>query len=213
MKLELIPALLVQSEADARNALDSLPKNIRWIQLDVLDGTFAPNHSWADPTIIKRWKKFPRIELDLMVDDPRALLQTWHRVPQIGRVLWHVECQIDHSTLIAWCKRQGWQVGLSLNPETPLAAVAPFLNEIDCILFLGVHPGFSGQKLIPSILSKVRALRHFSSRLPIALDGGITLRNACSLLQAGVTRLCVNSAIFKVSDPKKAIQKFHELLA
>mgnify|MGYP000105073203 FL=1 len=47
----------------------------------------------------------------------------------------------------------------SINPETDVKEVVPYLEEVDMILVMCVHPGFGGQKFIPESLDKIRAIR------------------------------------------------------
>ena len=103
--------------------------------------------------------------------------------------------------VISAARRLGLSVGLAVNPETPVSAIKPFLNKIDGVLFLSVHPGFYGAKFIPEVLDKIRTLRHQQPDINIGIDGGIKESNIASIAASGVNDICVGSAIFLQPDP------------
>lgn len=201
MKRILIPAILVQSEAEAFERLASIGK-LTWIQIDALDGTLYPNTSWFDAKAVARRKPSPDIELHLMVMDPSAILDAWKNVRALKRVIWHVEAPIDHEKLIQRCHRMKREAVLAIAPQTPIRALLPYLGAIDGVLVLGVEPGFSGQSLIRSTLKKVRDLKKIAPSLPIGFDGGVNKTTIDVLKKAGVDRFCVASALWKAKDPE-----------
>jgi ribulose-phosphate 3-epimerase len=104
------------------------------------------------------------------------------------------------------------QPGLAINPETPVAALVPFLRLIDAVLIMGVQPGWSGQKLQPLTLKKADAIRLLSKRLTIGFDGGVTARHLPGLVKRGITRLCMASALFKQRDPDSTLRQLQKRL-
>jgi ribulose-phosphate 3-epimerase len=93
----------------------------------------------------------------------------------------------------------GCKVGLAINPGTGIEAVPSLLDDIDLICVMTVNPGFGGQKLIPAMMDKVRALRAMVGDRPIhiEIDGGVTESNAAALVTAGADVLVAGSSIFK----------------
>lgn len=214
MNLELIPAILSHTARDAKQKAELCARYVSFVQLDVMDGTFVKNNSWHDASKASSWPKRLRIELHLMVANPLPVMKAWKRVPQFSRAIWHVEANADHLRLLDWCKQNKIQGGLAINPETPAEALTPYLYHpaFSRALILGVHPGRSGQTLLPATKKKARKIRSLKTKLPIAFDGGVTIRNAESLAMNGVTAFCAASSIFGKKDPEAALRRFlHKL--
>lgn len=212
MKREIIPAILAENADEAAERIEQIGSASRWIQFDVADGTLAPNTSWHDARVFHSWKTKSRIELHLMVQNPEAVIKSWRTVPTFKRAIWHIEAPVNHDKLIASCHRAGLECGLALFPETPVAALVPYLRKIDRVLILGVHPGFSGQKLIRATLKKIGELRRLAPRLPVEFDGGITGANAKGLAKRGVSRFAMASAIFQSKNPANFVKSLQTKL-
>jgi ribulose-phosphate 3-epimerase len=103
-----------------------------------------------------------------------------------------------HRTLQA-IRGLGCKAGLAINPGTGIEAVPYLLDDIDLICVMTVNPGFGGQKLIPSQMGKIAALRAMIGERPIhiEIDGGVTLDNARALVAAGADALVAGSSVFK----------------
>lgn len=211
MKPLIIPAVLAKTGNEARDKF-SATKTAKWIQLDCVDGKFVSNTTWYDARAAALMDIHSNIELHLMVRDPRAVIQAWRKLKTMKRVIWHVEAKLDHKKLIRECKKWKLEVGLALNPGTPPTVVLPFLADLDGVLLLGVHPGKSGQKLIPSVKKKIKVIQTFAPKLPIGWDGGLTAGNVKSIAKLGVARLCVGSAVFEAKDPEQALKKLQASL-
>lgn len=213
-KLELIPAILAKTPAEARARFDACKGLVSWVQVDVMNGTFVKNKTWHSATQANQWDITPSIELHLMVKNPLRLMERWQYVKRFKRALWHVEADVDHHSLLDWCRKKGIQGGLAISPQTSLATITPYLYHpaFSRALILGVRPGWSGQKLLPATYKKVAKLRALLPELPIAFDGGVNKRNLAVLAQSGVTAFSVASSIFNAPDPRKAIKEFKALL-
>lgn len=206
---ELIPALLVQDAAEFRTRLGLVEGIARCVQLDCMDGHFVSNRTWYEAGTIDTTLE---IELHLMVTDPLAVIREWKRVPQVVRAFWHLELPADHQTIINECRALGWECGFAVSPETPADRLAPYTETIDAVLVMGVTPGWSGQKLIPSTLEKVRDIKARWPGLVIGFDGGVTRGTIPDLLAAGVDRVCAASAIFRDAHPRAAAQSLKRLI-
>lgn len=207
----IIPTILAATGNEARDKF-ALMRTAQWVQVDCVDGKFAQSKTWYDARAAGLMGISANLELDLMVRDPRPVIQVWRKLKNLQRVIWHVEIKTDHAKLIRECKKWKLEVGLALNPETPPTAVFPFLKDLDCVLLLGVHPGKSGQKLIPSVKKKIKVIQTFTPKLPIEWDGGLTAGNLKSFAKMGVTRFCMGSAIFDAKDPGKQLKKLQSLI-
>jgi len=121
----------------------------------------------------------------------------------------HIEaCPHLHRNL-QQIKSLGMKAGVALNPHTPVHLLTDILQDIDMVLLMSVNPGFGGQQFIPQTLDKIRTLKKMISekRLQtlIEIDGGVTLDNAASIVQAGADVLVAGNAVFKSSDPEATI--------
>ena len=209
MSCEIIPALLVNSEEHALVQITKLGDYSGWMQIDILDGTLNRFMSFSDANALSLLLPENPIELHLMVANPKEHIEEWQRVlsaKQSRRAIWHIEAMTDHAELIEYCRAHNWQCGIALGPNTKIEAIRPYLDRIDEVLVLGVHPGQSGQTLIPKTLDTVRALKLTPNKtFTIGFDGGINGQNILDLKDAGVERFCLASAIFKAVSPTNTL--------
>jgi len=200
----IIPAILAKDESDFRSRFTALDDAADMIQLDVLDNTLYPNVSWCDMDILDGLDTSAWVELHLMVDDPGSYLERIKEGGPIHRVLWHVEVAVDHADLFLTCQSKGIECGLAIAPKTPIEALRPFAELVDEVLILGVEPGFAGQTILPETIQKARDIHAHWPGTVIGFDGGVNAQTLPQLRDAGVTRFCAASAIWKDSDPKAA---------
>jgi ribulose-phosphate 3-epimerase len=149
------------------------------------------------------------LDCHLMVDNPQVLLRAFAEAGAGGCTV-HIELG-DPRPLFDEIRALGMRVGLSLEPETPFAAVAPHLDAIDLLLVMSVHTGFGGQPFIPEVLDKVRAARAVIDERDLAveieIDGGIKIDNAHLAGEAGVDILVSGTGIFGAPDPAAAARE------
>ena len=177
--------------------------------IDVMDGMFVPNMSFAFP-IIASLKKVTDIFLDvhLMIEKPERYI---NRFIDSGAdlITFHLEATEDVDACIEMIKARGVKVAISVKPNTPIEAVYPYLDRCDMILVMTVEPGYGGQSLIPFCLDKVKTLRDEivarGLNVDIQVDGGINEKTAPDAVKAGANVLVAGSAVFNYSDRKAAI--------
>lgn len=203
MKTEIIPAILVQDHKTFVERLRLVEGLAKTVQIDCMDGHFVNNRTWyeAQPMVTTLG-----IELHLMVSDPLSTVWLWRRIPQLVRAIWHVEIPIDHAALIRECRTLGIACGLAISPETSVEKVAPYLNDIDEVLVLGVNPGWSGQTLVASTLEKITAIKHMNTEVDVGFDGGANKENLSSIIDAGADRINLASALFQTPDPRETLR-------
>jgi ribulose-phosphate 3-epimerase len=171
------------------------------IHVDVMDGCFVPNISFGETVVdaIRGSTHLP-LNIHLMVQEPDRLLSGFMKAPT-DQVIVHAEaCNHLHRTVFR-VKEEGRQVGVALNPGTPLAAVEEVLPFLDIVLVMTVNPGFGGQSFITAGLSKMRRLREtiqergYTARIEV--DGGVKAdATAQDSVRAGSTILVAGTAIF-----------------
>jgi len=183
------------------------------LHVDCMDGHYVPNLT-IGPPVVKALRKHTDLFLDchLMVDNPHVLLAAFEDAGADGCTI-HIELG-DPRPLFDEIRQRGMRVGLSLEPETPLVAVRPYLAEIDLLLVMSVHTGFGGQPFIPEVLDKVREARAVIDTeqlaVEIEIDGGIKVDNAHLAADAGVDILVSGTGIFGADDPVAAARKIRE---
>ncbi len=177
------------------------------LHVDIMDGHFVPNLSMGPAVMASLHRAVPEAFLDvhLMVMDPAAYIEPFARAGA-SHITFHIEVVAEPLALIERIHALGLSAGLAINPQTPAELLLPFLDAMDLALVMSVHPGFSGQKFIASVLDKTRVLRAAApAGMRIEMDGGITGEHAPSCRTAGCDLLVAATAIFGCSDYRAAI--------
>lgn len=189
-----------------------------WVHVDVMDGHFVPNLTFG-PKLVSDLHKATRLPLDvhLMIERPDDWVD---RYVDAGAayVVVHVEAARAVSATLARIRARGAKAGITLNPDTPIEAILPYLGEVDLALVMSVKPGFGGQKFIDSALGKLQRLRKEidAQRLPVELevDGGVKLDNVRRVIGAGASVVVAGSAVFEAPEGvEAATKKFREALS
>lgn len=220
--IEIVPAFLVESEKEFEHNLRLVENDCRLIQVDVLNGSLFPNTCWFDPERIGNLKTNVEMELHLMVENPIPIIEAWKkRVPTFRRAIVHTEMHRPSGAVTGYIKDDlKLEVGIALNPESPLSEVEEVIHHVDQLTIMSVHPGFQGQMFgdpqhggdTQSVLEKVRAARAHRHDLVIEVDGGITRDLVESLALSGANRLCIGAAIFKTEDPTGTLKALNTLV-
>ena len=189
-----------------------------WIHVDVMDGHFVPNLTFG-PKMVADLRRATRLPLDvhLMIERP----EDWViRYVEAGAtyVTVHVEAARDAAGALDAIRKAGARSGITLNPETDVTRLAPYLDRADLVLVMSVHPGFGGQAFIASAVDKVRALRTMldarGSTAELEVDGGIKPENARDVAAAGASVLVAGSAVYLDPDGvAAALAKFRKAVA
>ncbi len=216
MKYVLAPSILAADFTELGNQMKMTEDNgATYLHFDVMDGMFVPSISFGMP-VLKSIKKATNQVLDahLMVKEPIRYIEDF-KVAGADFVTIHLEaCEDVHET-IAKIRDCGMKVGLSICPDTPAVAVEEYLDEVNMILVMCVHPGFGGQKFISESLDKIRVIRNMITErgldIDIQVDGGIYLTNVKEVLDAGANIIVAGSAVFN-GDPAENTKKFMEIL-
>ena len=211
--MQIIPSVLVKTADEFIAQVSGLEDSVTMIQLDIADGKFVPNTTWADPEIVKNNCNL-NIELHLMVSDPLEELKKWKEVEQIKRVLVHFESVTDFREVIFEIENETeWQIGIVINPDTPYEQIEPYLNEVQSIMFMGVVPGKQGQGLIPEVLDSITNFTIDYPDMFTEIDGAVNEDTLTSITKTGVKAICPGSAIFgNDKSPKENVEKMEEII-
>lgn len=181
----------------------------QWFHIDVMDGVFVPNISFGMP-VIKAIKKHATKPLDvhLMIVDPDRYIAAFKEAGADVLTVHYEACTHLHRTLQG-IKNEGMQAGVALNPHTPVSLLEDVIKDIDLVCLMSVNPGFGGQKFIENTYARVKALRAMIERTgastKIEIDGGVTIKNARLLIDAGADVLVAGSFVFGAEDPTATI--------
>jgi ribulose-phosphate 3-epimerase len=183
------------------------------IHLDVMDGHFVGNISFGAPVVaaLRPHSQLP-FHAHLMIDDPLRYAADFARAGS-DVIVFHIEAADDPDAVIGAIRGAGRQAGLALNPETPAEAVHPYLERIDLLLVMTVHPGFGRQTFLADVLPKLGALAaEVAERgldLPIAVDGGVNPETIGAAYRAGGEVLVIGSALYQnQGDLAPAVEGF-----
>src|SRR5215468_9711872 len=129
------------------------------IQIDVMDGHFVPNITMG-PMVVEAVRRCTKLTLEahLMITNPQEYIETFARAGADVIIVHQEVCPHLHR-VIQQIRATGKQVGVALNPSTPLLLLQDVLNLVDMVLIMTVNPGFGGQSFIPETLPKITNLR------------------------------------------------------
>ncbi len=193
--------------------LESL--SVDGIHIDIMDGLFVPNLTMG-PSIVAAIKRNTSLPLDvhLMVYEPFEKIEAFIKAGA-DEVSFHIEACENVRENLAYIRKCNKRAGLSINPETPVDMLFPYLADCDFVLFMTVHPGFGGQEFIRDMPEKIEILKKmivkekFSVRIHV--DGGIDLQTGQICVDAGADTLISGSYFFHSSDFKQTVNDFKGL--
>lgn len=180
-----------------------------WVHVDIMDGTFVPNFSMGIPVVeaIRRSTRKP-LDVHLMIVHPENHVEAFRKAGA-DRISVHVEVCNNLHRNIQQIKALGCAAGVAINPHTPVAMLENIIADVDHVCVMSVNPGFGAQTFIEHTFAKVRQLKELiearRSAALIEIDGGVNLRNAPALLEAGADVLVAGNFVFSSPDPAAVI--------
>ena len=205
---KIIPAILTTDIADLQHKLEKIRGFADWVQIDIMDGKFVNNISIVLEEIsqIEISKDFS-LEAHLMVLNPKTYFLQCQK-NGIKRVIFHIEAADNVRDVLSEAAKFDFQIGIALNPKTPVQKITPYADSMDVVVLMSVNPGLQGQKFIPETLDKIRELKKLVPHMKIEVDGGINLDNIKKVSDTGGDYLVVGSGLFNADNIQ---ERFKEL--
>ncbi len=191
--ITILPTILETDLDHARQRIRTLSGVCEIASLDMMDGVFVPNTTLYDAQDLEDIETPLKLEVHLMVKDVERVLNDWMQHPNVVRILFHFEATGSPSRIISLVHGKNLEVGMVINPDTPLSAFDHVAHELSVAQVMGVHPGFSGQEFVPDTVDRVKKLHQRFPELRIQVDGGVNDKTISALAEAGATSFCVGS--------------------
>ena len=210
--IKISPSILSCNFSKLGKEIESLEKaGADLIHIDVMDGHFVPNIT-IGPEVIKKIRPLTKVPFDvhLMISPVDNFIEDFANAGS-DIITIHPEATKDLKKSIELIKKFDKKVGISLNPNSEIILVEPYLNDIDLILVMSVNPGFAGQKFKPEVLKKLEKIKKIivskNLKIDLEIDGGISFQNSIDAKNAGANILVSGSTIFNENngDLKKNI--------
>ncbi len=230
--MEIIPAILVKDYEEMKNKIALVRGMVPVVQIDICDGIFVPSKTWPFATggandiyfqkILQEeigmpfWEELD-FELDLLVSDA---VENFDIYTKLGpkKIIFHLEAvgdKIEFKDFIEGLDsyvRDSIQIGVSINPTTPVEEIFPFVNIVDFVQLMGIDViGFQNQEFDSKVLEHIKTLKEKYPDLKVSVDGGVNKNTAPLLREAGADAIVSGSAIFNSGDIIGTIEEFQNL--
>ncbi|WP_454988582.1 ribulose-phosphate 3-epimerase [Capnocytophaga sputigena] len=206
----LAPSLLAADFGNLQQAIEMVnASEADWFHIDIMDGVFVPNISYGMPvlSVIQKHATKP-LDVHLMIVDPSRYISTFAKLGSDILTVHYEACTHLHRTLQA-IKAENMKAGVALNPHTPVSVLEDIIQDVDVLLLMSVNPGFGGQSFIENTYKKVRQaktlIEQAGASTLIEIDGGVSLKNAKALVEAGADALVAGSFVFNAVNPTQTI--------
>ncbi len=210
------PSLLSADFGYLAKELEMLDKSeAEYLHIDVMDGVFVPNISFAFPVMKCIDRLSDKIlDVHLMIVEPHKYIDEVKKCGGDIMTVHYEACTHIHRT-IQQIKDAGMKAGVALNPGTPVCLLSEIIADLDMVCIMSVNPGYSGQEFIENAVNKVREAKELivkkGSKALIQVDGGINVETGKLVADAGADIVVAGSYVFSSPDPIEAVRLLHNL--
>lgn len=209
----ILPSLLLCDFGHLADEVQQLERaGVRALHLDVMDGCFVRNLTYGMPIVqaVRRLTELP-LDVHLMIAHPEHYVAQF-RDAGADLITFHIEATAQPRQLLRQIRELGAAAGIALNPDTPLSAIDPCLDDCDLVLVMSVAAGFGGQPFQEVAIDKLRQVRkRVRPETLLEIDGGINPSTIARCAEAGAQLFVVGSAIFRTADYAAAVRQLTEL--
>jgi ribulose-phosphate 3-epimerase len=189
-----------------------------YIHLDIMDGKFVPPITFG-PLVVEAVRKATKLPLDvhLMITEPERQFEAFIDAGA-DIINFHIEASAHADRLLRSIHAKRKRAGICINPATPLSALDEVLDVADQIMVMMINPGWGGQKMLPSMLEKVRRLKaalDVRGLSPdIEVDGGVKANNVASCAEAGASVMVCGSSVYNSeASPRENLRELRTAAA
>ena len=210
--IEIAPSIL---SADFGRLADEIAQveaaGVKIVHLDVMDGHFVPNLT-IGPPVIAKLRRHSGLVFDshLMISEPGKYVEAFAKAG-VDNITFHIEVVDEPERMVERIHDLGCTAGITLNPKTPVEAIARVAPLCEMVLVMTVEPGFGGQEFMPDAAAKIPAVREIvGPGVRIEVDGGIYPETAPIVVSYGADTLVAGNAIFGQPDRAAAIEALRQ---
>lgn len=198
----ILAADMLNMGADVQRMMDA---GADMMHVDIMDAHFVPNLSYS-PALVKALHSRFDIPLDvhLMMDNPEQYIDVFCDSGAAYLTI-HAEIPGDVAGMLQRIREKGVKAGLSVKPGTPVEDIRPLLPLCDMVLVMTVEPGFGGQKFMPAMMDKVRAIKERAPQILIEVDGGVNDATIPQCVEAGVDICVAGTGVFRAENAEEAL--------
>ncbi|MDO9634523.1 MAG: ribulose-phosphate 3-epimerase [Paludibacter sp.] len=212
MQRIISPSILAADFSNLQAVCEMINRSeAEWFHIDVMDGVFVPNISFGFPiveVVKKHCKKL--VDVHIMIVHPERYVKQFAEAGA-EMLTFHYEATENPGEVIDLIRQQGIQVGITINPDVPVAKLRPYIDKVDMVLLMSVFAGYGGQKFIEESYDRLKELKGLIDELNpdcmIQVDGGVSINNAKKLFDHGADVLVAGSAVFNAPDPEGMIRE------
>ena len=199
----IIPGILESDFKEVQKKIDLLDNHTKLVQIDIADGVQVEGETFLEIGMLNGLNAELELEIHLMVENPSDYVL---RIDDAKKMVAQVEGQ-NLEDFIEKAKNFGYEIGLSIGPNTPNHFLDPYLQQIRYVQFMGVVPGAQGKPFEPKVLEKIKQFRLFHPDIPIQVDGHVNKKTIKMLKPLKVNNYVVGSDIFNDADPIKKLKE------
>lgn len=213
----IIPAIIPKSLSDLAVKLELL-SFAQSVQIDVVDGEFVSDISWpyepqGTPSEASELLAAKQFEVDLMAYEAIGAGQLWDKAGA-AKLIFHLESLKNCDDIFKLKEQLSCEIGLSLNNDTSLEYIYPYITTIDFVQLMGIAKiGSQGQPYDERVLERIKDLRKLFPELVISIDGGVNENSILDMKKFGANRFVVGSNILKSSDPEAQYSKLLKIVS
>ena len=207
-KVQIAPSILSADFSNLESEVRTIEKaGADMLHIDVMDGHFVNNITFG-PALVKSIRNKTDLTFDVhLMIDPVIKYITDFADAGADIITVHIETEDDTRGAVELVRSLGKKAGIAINPRTKIDTIIPFLDVIDQVIVMSVHPGFAGQSFIRETIGRVQDIKAIigSRDVKLEVDGGINPLYSQDCINAGCDILVAGTSIFSNENYKDSI--------